>query len=260
MKSLHFDYDMEIKYSELISRCFFTIKCIPNDSKMQKIIRHKVALYPSVPYSEGTDSFGNKQIYGEENMPHDLFSFHVSGDVLVGLSDYDLVRDEEIYLFRNPYGLNKPGNALRNYFAEIELDKSKSALEQSIFLMHKLHQDFMYTKNITTMSTTAEEAYVLGQGVCQDYAHILIALLHMAEIPARYVAGMLVGEGASHAWVEIAQDGKWYPIDPTNDCIVKDAHIKIGVGRDAKDCLINRGIVRGGGTQIQTVSVSVKET
>ena len=112
---------------------------------------------------------------------------------------------------------------------------------------------------MTNVSTTAEEAWRLGRGVCQDYAHIMIALCRKAGIPARYVAGMMIGEGASHAWVEIARDDKWYGFDPANDKVVDDTYVKLGVGRDAADCLINRGLMRGGGTQTQTVDVKVCE-
>ena len=125
--------------------------------------------------------------------------------------------------------------------------------------MHRLHQDFVYEQNITGISTTAEEAFRLGGGVCQDYAHILITLCRMAKISARYVTGMLLGEGKSHAWVEILSDDRWYALDPANDLEVTDSHIKIGVGRDAADCAINRGLVMGGGRQTQTVRVSVTE-
>ena len=109
------------------------------------------------------------------------------------------------------------------------------------------------------MRTTAEEAFMQRKGVCQDYAHIFIALCHLAKIPARYVAGMMVGEGFSHAWVEILSDGVWYAIDPTHACMANDTYIKISVGRDAEDCMINKGIMKGGGTQLQTVRVLVEE-
>ncbi len=127
------------------------------------------------------------------------------------------------------------------------------------YLMHQLHEDFQYQPCTTNMNTTAEEAFLQGYGVCQDYTHIFLALLHLAGLPARYVTGLLIGEGASHAWAEIMKDHKWYGLDPTNDVRVEDNHIKIGVGRDAKDCLINRGIMHGGGLHTQTVKVMVKD-
>ncbi|MCC8167968.1 MAG: transglutaminase family protein, partial [Clostridiales bacterium] len=82
-------------------------------------------------------------------------------------------------------------------------------------------------------------------------------LLHLRGQPPRSVTGMIPGEGASHAWVEACCDGNWYGFDPTNDTIVSNSHIRIGTGRDASDCLINRGIMRGGGQQTQEVRVRV---
>ena len=68
----------------------------------------------------------------------------------------------------------------------------------------------------------------LGKGVCQDYSHILIALCRKYKIPARYVVGMIIGEGATHAWVEVYYDGCWYGLDPTHNKEVDDYFIKIG--------------------------------
>ena len=87
----------------------------------------------------------------------------------------------------------------------------------------------------------------------------MAALCRLNGLPARYVSGMLIGEGFSHAWVEVFCNGRWYGFDPTNDVLVTDSHIKIGVGRDAYDCQINRGIIKGGGSQTQTVEVKVNE-
>ena len=124
--------------------------------------------------------------------------------------------------------------------------------------MECLHRDFSYEKGVTNVDTTAERAWSLGRGVCQDYAHIFIALCHMAGLTARYVTGMMMGEGFSHAWVEVLEDGVWYGYDPTNGCRVGDDYIKIAHGRHADDCMINRGTIKGGGWQIQKVAVRVE--
>ena len=100
----------------------------------------------------------------------------------------------------------------------------------------------------------------LGKGVCQDYSHILLSLCRMEGIPCRYVVGMLIGEGASHAWVEICSEGRWIALDPTNNLVVDDQHIKISAGRDYQDCIINQGIFTGQTRQTQQILVSVKET
>ena len=123
--------------------------------------------------------------------------------------------------------------------------------------MHQLHQSFSYQKCATDVSTSAEEAMEKGAGVCQDYAHIFLSLLRLKGIPARYVTGMLRGEGESHAWVELALGEYWYGLDPTNDCVVAGEHVRIACGRDYRDCRISQGVFYGGARQTQQVSVVV---
>lgn len=126
-------------------------------------------------------------------------------------------------------------------------------------MMHRLHADFAYRKAATDVTTTAEQALERGGGVCQDYAQIFLALLRLAGIPARYVTGILEGEGQSHAWVEIALGGYWYGLDPTNDCAVAYAHVKIGSGRDFADCRISQGVFFGAAHQKLSVEALVQE-
>ena len=263
MKKLAYDYYMRISYSIPVENCHFTIKCFPQSTDRQRVLTQKIDI-SAQGYSEGRDGFGNRQIYGGVESEHDIFVFHTAGEVESGLSDYEEVAAEDrIGMFRHAHGCNMPGTGLRSYFEELVraqvITDGQEDLQKSTALMHRLYQDFHYEKNKTTMSTTAEQAWQIGAGVCQDYAHILIALCQMAGIPARYVTGMLIGEGASHAWVEILAGDRWYAMDPTNDCIVTDSHIRIGTGRHAGDCLINRGIMHGGGDQTQEVRVTVTE-
>ncbi|MCD8013580.1 MAG: transglutaminase family protein [Lachnospiraceae bacterium] len=132
-------------------------------------------------------------------------------------------------------------------------------LTLAVTMMHGLYENFSYVPGVTDVRTTAEEAMALGRGVCQDYAHILLSLCRMQKIPCRYVVGMLIGEGKSHAWVEVCSGGHWYALDPTNNLIVDDQHIKISAGRDYHDCIVSQGVFVGRTTQTQTVAVRVKE-
>lgn len=273
MKRLHFDYYMQIDYSIEVSKCNFTIKCIPKDNARQHIENIEIELYPNTYFNSGMDGLKNQQIYGLNEDPHNTFFFRLTGDAEAGLSDYEEEEDENTsMIFRHPHGLNVAGDRIKNYYETIkteqsfekeekrnETDTEMHVLKKAEEIMHHLYQDFQYQTNSTTVNTTAEEAFAQGCGVCQDYAHIFIALLHLAGIPARYVTGLLIGEGASHAWVEILDHHKWYGLDPTNNVRVSDSHIKIGIGRDARDCMINRGIMHGGGLHTQTVKVVVNE-
>lgn len=260
MKRLHFDYYMQIEYAVAVSRCSFTIKCIPTETKRQKPEKMEISLTPEVPYSWGVDGLKNQQIYGLNEEPHNTFRFQITGDIRTGLSEYEEEEEESrAMIFRHPHGLNVAGAKIRDYYEKIKPEEGQNDLVRAEAIMHCLYRDFQYQQNTTNVNTTAEEAMELGHGVCQDYAHIFISLLHLSGIPARYVTGLLIGEGASHAWVEILYDHKWYGLDPTNNIRVAENHIRIGIGRDARDCMINRGIMHGGGLHTQKIKATVKE-
>lgn len=92
--------------------------------------------------------------------------------------------------------------------------------------MRAVYTHFKYVTGSTQIHATAEEALKLGEGVCQDYAHIMLSLLRIEGIPCRYVVGIMQGEGASHAWTEVLCNGYWYGFDPTNNKLVDDEYIK----------------------------------
>lgn len=260
MKKLHFTYKMQIDYSIEVSKCYFTIKCIPKETLRQKIDNIKISLFPETNYQWGTDGFKNIQIWGEDAIPHMTFVFEIEGDAHTGLSEYEEEMDTDLaMIFGHPHGLNIAGETIRTFYKEKIKNIDKSTYDRALEIMHVLFREFEYKTGSTNVETTAEEAFSQGYGVCQDYSHILISLLHLSGIPARYVTGFIIGEGQSHAWVEFLFEGKWCGIDPTHDRVVNDEYIKIGHGRDAKDCMINRGIMHGGGVHTQSVFVNVTE-
>lgn len=126
-------------------------------------------------------------------------------------------------------------------------------------MMKQLPTVFRYCSGSTGIHETAEKALTLGQGVCQDYAHIMLSLLRMEHIPARYVVGMMLGDGASHAWVEALCKGYWYGFDVTNNKLVNDEYIRVSCGRDSGDCPVIKGKFYGEGTQQQSEAVTVEE-
>lgn len=140
----------------------------------------------------------------------------------------------------------------------------------SVFTAVKQLNDYVYTnfkyiKGITTTETTVDEIWDLKAGVCQDFAHILLVMLRLLGIPSRYVSGYvcphdhkLRGEGATHAWVEayIPYYG-WLGLDPTNNCVVDDLHVRLAVGRNFSDCSPVKGTYKGTAKQTLEVGVSV---
>lgn len=258
MMYLQFDYQMQIQYSIPVNQCFYTLKCIPKETSRQSLKEIEIQMKPYSKWSYGKDGWDNRKIYGCIRQIHDLFEVEVCGKVEIASVGYEEENNGKIIgMYRYPFGKCVPGIGLLQYFHSLDLSDCRDDIERSIKIMECLHQQFSYVPASTETTTSAEEAWQLGTGVCQDFAHIFIVLLRLAGIPARYVCGLLVGEGASHAWVEIFYRGKWIGLDPTNNCLVSDRHIKFGNGRDASECAINRGIIRGGGTQIQKVDAVV---
>ena len=138
-------------------------------------------------------------------------------------------------------------------------------LEASRKLNEYVYAEFKYIKGITSVETTLDEVWNLKAGVCQDFAHILLVMLRMLRIPARYVSGYvcpnkggLRGEGATHAWVEayIPYFG-WLGLDPTNNCFVNNLHIRLAVGRNFSDCSPVKGTYKGIAEHSLEVGVSV---
>ena len=260
MKKLHFTYDMQIKYDIAVNSCDFTIKCFPVDTVRQRIENLAVRLTPETNYQWGVDGLGNKQIWGTEKDSHDFFRFQIEGDAITDLAEYEEDENADLsMIFSVPHGLNIAGDSIKKLYREKIEQIEKGTFDKVQKITEILFDAFRYESGSTNVDTSAEEAFRQGCGVCQDYAHILISLLHLSRIKARYVTGFIIGEGESHAWVEFLDGDKWYGIDPTHNRLINGDYIKIGHGRDAKDCLINRGLMHGGGYHTQTVNVNVQE-
>ena len=258
MKLLSFHYHLKINMDAPVSGHHFTLRCIPISDRRQKIVDLQYYVFPEDYLSRSADQWGNVLLCGFCSRQHTGFEANICGKAVTGLSGGTSARDpekERIFCFETP--LTKADGALKE-FADV-LRIGSGAPEEAEAVMHAVHCALVYTPGATTVRTTAAEAFALGKGVCQDYAHIMLAVLREKRIPARYVAGMLLGEGESHAWVEVLHEGIWTPYDPTNDIVVTDQHIKLSHGRDAQDCAINRGVFRGSAGQSTDISVIVKE-
>jgi transglutaminase-like putative cysteine protease len=131
-----------------------------------------------------------------------------------------------------------------------------------------VHEHVMYDPGATGVETTSAEVFVGRRGVCQDHAHLALAVLRAMGVPAWYVSGCLhphpepqIGErvrGESHAWVA-AWTGRVWPLDPTNLSVVSDRHVRVATGRDYDDVIPFRGVYDGGGND-QELAVTVEVT
>lgn len=128
-----------------------------------------------------------------------------------------------------------------------------SGLSLASAIMHWVHGYIAYVPGHTTTATTAMEVFADPQGVCQDFAHLMIALCRAVGLHVRYVNGFISGEGQTHAWVEVSDGSVWYPFDPTHDTRPDWGYVKVAHGRDADDCPTNRGRFYGFTNERQSV-------
>ena len=136
-------------------------------------------------------------------------------------------------------------------------------------LMRWIYEEFDYDPSFSTVVTTGQKAWNAKRGVCQDFAHVALAILREAGIPARYVSGYLEtlpppgekklqGSDASHAWFSVyCPDYGWIDFDPTNNKRPDQQYVTTAWGRDYSDVAPLKGVVYGGGSQTVTVSVDV---
>ncbi len=173
-----------------------------------------------------------------------------------------------------PAGMSEPtplvplSEAARLY-AAASFPPGRSWLEATTELMHRIHTDFAFDPGATTVSTSVDEVLCQRRGVCQDFAHLMLACLRGHGLPARYVSGYLLtdpppgmprlmGVDASHAWIAAYSPGRgWVELDPTNDQLADQRYITLTWGADFADVVPLRGVIYGGGDQRMSVAVSV---
>lgn len=261
MKKLKFEYGMKLRFSSPVNSHAFALRCVPGDSSRQRIRLTECRVEPADWVVSLRDGFGNIRLAGGCSGPHETFGFLVAGTAVTeGMG----VRAEPLHpMYRYPSRYTGYAPEVESLAGRIREEwrkqEARTELERAVCAMHYLYGHFAYVRGVTDIGTTAAEALRLKGGVCQDYAHIMTALMRFLGIPARYVSGLMIGEGYSHAWVEIYTDGGWYGLDPTNDLHVDEYYIKLAHGRDYGDCVVDQGRFLGNVSQEQIIHVNVEE-
>ncbi len=154
-------------------------------------------------------------------------------------------------------------------YAATSFPPGRPALAGLVDLTRRLWDDLTYRSGVTSVATTATQVLHARTGVCQDYAHLMIAALRACGLPARYVSGYLRtyppagerhrGADQSHAWVSAwtGPDHGWIDFDPTNNLLISDEHVTLAWGRDFQDVSPLRGIILGGGRHSLRVAVDL---
>jgi transglutaminase-like putative cysteine protease len=274
-------------YREPVSICHTEVHLTPRSGLNQHLISHQLDVRPEPAFSVSrADYFGNQITCFSIHEPHQTLTIEARSvvDLLpeepppAGLTPpWEVVRADVRHASGNTSGeeafrasefvfgspLVKTGPALASY-AMSSFPPGRTLLESGMDLCHRIFTEFRYDKRATTISTPVDEVLKSRGGVCQDFAHLMIACLRSLGLPARYVSGYLrsregtVGAEASHAWCALFCPGfGWLDFDPTNDVMPQGDHVTLAVGRDYFDVTPVKGVAIGGGDQIVNVAVEV---
>lgn len=270
------------------ARC--AIRLTPRDSKGQRLLRSRIEAAPMPDATrESVDFFGNRIMEATIREAHARLRISVSARV-------DVERDEppapcltppwetipraagavKTLSRESPVHWLFPSRQTPLYapvtdYARISFPPGRPVLEGAEELMRRIKSDFAYDPNATHVATPLAEAFEARGGVCQDFAHIMIAGLRGLALPAAYVSGYirtvpapgqsrLEGADASHAWVAVwcGEPFGWIHLDPTNAMYADDNHIVVAIGRDYADVAPIDGVIVGAGRQALSVSVDIK--
>ena len=269
-------------YPEPVSESHTVVHLEPRSDRDQVCTRYQLTVEPAAQILGYTDRFGNGvqhfailPIHGRLTVTarSNVLKVNASSpppdfekatrDALDADPQFDALWD---YVRESPYvhfsprlaeflgELPGPGKALGTWCHEVAAH---------------IHQTFSYDRDATSVRTAVDEALGARAGVCQDFAHIMIAALRSATIPTRYVSGyifrgsnngeQILGAEASHAWCEAYLPPLgWVGFDPTNDLLIDERFVKVAIGRDYKDVSPVRGVYRGGAHSEMTVNVALE--
>jgi len=173
----------------------------------------------------------------------------------------------ELYDYLQLDGPLTPSARLTRFNRAVDIPKGEALGAQVRRVGAAVHRGFRYRKDVTRYDSTTDDFLTAGAGVCQDFAHLMLAVLRLRRIPCRYVSGYLhvepkPGEVAqSHAWIEFhSVTHGWVPFDPTHDREIDDRYVVVAHGRHYDDVPPNRGIYRGGARETLRAEVRTEIT
>ena len=256
MKRYLYNYQTIVTFSEAVSRHTVMLRCQPAVNDFQTIEQEHVVASPDYSLLSGTDAFGNRILFGSTRKPQTVFAY-VSTGIVATETYLQKQCGGNIFLYRQPSRLTGINEAMK---AAAVTDPSMTTIEKAEELCHRVYKMMKYQPETTTVDTPASEVFSRQCGVCQDYAHLMIAFCRANDIPARYVNGFLEGTGQTHAWVEVFDGYVWQGFDPTHDCeLIQQGYVKLAHGRDSADCPVSRGMFCGQAVQQTQINVTLQE-
>jgi transglutaminase-like putative cysteine protease len=262
------------RYSSPARASYNEVRQIPLTTARQTTLEARVQTSPIASQYSYWDYWGTQVVAFNVDGPHDELTVHglslvetqppadppdATWDDVAGVAD----RHAE---FLSPSRYTHPGFELTGM---AEALRAATPLQTVEAVVGWVHDSLEYVRGVTDVHTSATEAFAAGSGVCQDFAHLALAVLRAGGIPSRYVSGYLHpdpeasvgGEavGESHAWVE-AWAGDWWGLDPTNGVEIGRRHVVVARGRDYADVAPVRGIYAGNAEHRSSVTVRIART
>jgi len=256
----------------------------PQKSARQRLVSFELDIDPAAQVFSYADSFGNAVYHFDVPQPHDKLTIiarsavetEAPGDrpAALDMGEWDRLRSEfvrgECFDFLRPHGFVKSSEALTTFVNEHNLDdlRRRDPLTAVRILSETIYKAFEYQPGVTDADSPIDLALSAGRGVCQDFAHIMLAICRDWGLPARYVSGYLFTDreagdrsdpDATHAWVEVFLPSlRWVGFDPTNNVMAGERHVAVAVGRDYTDVTPSRGVYKGDSDSDLAVGVSVR--
>ena len=250
-------------YDAPISEAYTEMRLAPMDVGGQRCTNFRLKTEPNGEVTRYRDRYQNDVYYFDVLQSHQQLQVIASSEVLTADRFEDEQQDlspldQYDYLTPTQYA---PEHELIHTLAEASVVVGNK-LASAHALMRAVHQAIRYERGATSVTTTADEALQIGKGVCQDYAHVMLAACRLSGLPARYVSGYLYSpnapEMASHAWVDVfVTDYGWRSLDPTHNCPQDDRYVRVATGRDYADVPPTRGMYKGNAKEKMEVHVMV---
>ncbi len=283
---LHVVHETHYAYAPAVKTAQHQTHLVPATLPCQRLLSHQLTIDPEPAQRRAfTDGWGNGGCFFSLQASHD--QLRVVAESLVetlprrqptSTITWEAARERMRYhreahwdpatefLFASPY---VPRHEDFITYAQPSFTPGRPLLEAAQDLMQRIHRDFAYRPQATDASTPARQALAMRQGVCQDFAQVMVGCLRSLGIPARYVSGYLlteplpgqprlVGADASHAWASVylpaeageegegAEGGTWADLDPTNNRAPGEDYVTLAIGRDYGDIAPVRGVIHGG--------------
>jgi transglutaminase-like putative cysteine protease len=263
------------RYSGTVTQSYNEVRLTPRGDSRQNVIVTRVETVPATRAYRFTDYWGTVVTAFDLHAPHTELEVVATSVVETGdaapvnrnasweevTSEKVADRHTEMLEFSNYVSADR---RLGKVVAPMR--RSHKPSDAALAACKWVHENLRYVPGSTGVHTSAVEAWQAGEGVCQDYVHLTLALLRQMGIPARYVSGYLIPKedtevkqtvrGESHAWIE-AWTGGWWGYDPTNDVPIGNRHVLVAMGRDYADVSPMKGIYTGGEAEALDVTVDM---